>query len=311
MINPEKFEQFIRKRTHDLVLRRPSILCDAPIEEYLHDMQSVPVLSAYHKISPHLRERLGRIRVEHGRHILAEYQKLALLRCIDNAFERLRHADMPDCILRLFREWFERVVQDMSSNPDEYYDFGSDGFLKDLAVCCLRMIPIGGAWVVETSGMSRKFLLTGGVRQFFEAVYFAVCRMKGLKPYYQIHTVDRYIHQFNAGERTKAYQRVASLLARHPDIKGLFAGSWFYDPALRTVSPRLHYIIELQLQHGARVFRLGTHQADIDLALLKSKTRQRLYQAGQYIPTAYLAVWPRRALIRWAEQQQDDSRKAV
>jgi len=68
------------------------------------------------------------------------------------------------------------------------------------------------------------------------------------------------------------------------------------------VSPRLAYIREQPEQNGASFFRIAPNPDSG--ALAKSATRRRLYEEGKYVPTEYCMVWPRKAMIRWAEKHR-------
>ena len=91
---------------------------------------------------------------------------------------------MPDNVLDLYKEWFARVLEDFSTQYDNYYNHKSDAFLKDLGVCRLRAIPVGGAWIVEISRSGRRFLFTGGPKQFINGLRFVLFKMGGFKPFY-------------------------------------------------------------------------------------------------------------------------------
>ena len=292
----------IKKLNKELSEINSDFICQFPIEYYLKDIHSYHVLYDYSYISLELKTVLYNIRSTYSDHALALYHKLAVLFFIKEFIQNSPYPNIPYSVLSLYHNWFERIFEDLSMQPDDYYSHRNDSFLKDLGICSLRNIPVGGAWIVEISGIGRKFLITGGFRQFFKASLFTLFHMGGFKPYYQVHTVDRYIKGFNSEERDKCYLRIAELLKLNPEVKGMVAGSWFYDPSLKNVSPRLTYLIKKPMLYGAKVFRLGTEESDIKLALMKSPTRRKLYQEGRYIPTRYLIVWPRKYMLIWAEQ---------
>jgi hypothetical protein len=91
---------------------------------------------------------------------------------------------------------------------------------------------------------------------------------------------------------------VAEMLERHEEIKGMFGASWFYDPQLENISPRLMYLQKIPLAGGAQMFYMGADRTGN--ALAKSKTRLKLYEEGRYRPQEYMLVWPRKELMAWA-----------
>jgi hypothetical protein len=169
------------------------------------------------------------------------------------------------------------------------------------------LIPVGGAWVLEKGKIGRRFFLTGDLRQFIKGLNFFFAKMRGFKPYYAIHLVDRFIDKFNASERTKCFLKISELLDMNPDIKGIYGRSWFYDPAVAKISPKLAYVRESMLENGAEDFRIGVTQFDIDNALSKSSLREKLYSQGNYIPTGYYIIWPGKEVIKWAKAEKCDN----
>ena len=309
MIPTDNLERTIRQQTEVLRTIRADLLQEHPIDDYLNDIYSYPLTKGYQYISPQLQAIFDHIRKADGELALQIYHKLTLAQALTHTLSKFQDQPVSTSFLPLYRQWFTDVLIGFSSNGDEYYSHARDPFMKDFAVCTLRAIPVGGAWIVERSAIGRRFLVTGGIFQAVKCLFFVLLHMKGWSPFYEIHTVDRYIAGFTPEERERCYFRVAELLASHPEMKGLCAGSWFYDPALRCISPRLSYLIDQPMQHGAHVFRIGTEDDDIGLSLKRSPTRKALYRAGKYMPTHYLIIWPRKDLMKWATAHQDIMRR--
>lgn len=85
------------------------------------------------------------------------------------------------------------------------------------------------------------------------------------------------------------------MLAIYPSVRGMWGGSWFYDPALEEVSPRLSYLRKVPAENGAYVF-----YSNIDIdggALATSESRKKAYESGNYLPKSYSLMWPRRAML--------------
>jgi hypothetical protein len=96
---------------------------------------------------------------------------------------------------------------------------------------------------------------------------------------------------------------VGELLKINQEVKGYFATSWFYDPELEKISPRLTYLRDVITENGGKLFVKGSSPRTIRDATFKSPTRRKLYEEGKYLPTDYLIVWPRKQLIEWADRQ--------
>ncbi len=130
----------------------------------------------------------------------------------------------------------------------------------------------------------------------------------GNRPFYEIYTHLSELEDFNPDGWDQCYLRIAGMLELNPEIRGMWGGSWFYDPAMAQVSPNLCYLREKPQQNGAKVFF-----SNISLdsgALAKSKTRRDLYEQGKYMPKAYALIWQRDALIGWARAFSGQRRDA-
>ena len=102
------------------------------------------------------------------------------------------------------------------------------------------------------------------------------------------------------GESNRSYYRMAQSMRLQPEIKGLVASSWLRSPATLKVSPQLAWMNRTVLDHGGLVVTMGP--ADPGCGVLeRSPERQRLYEAGLFQPTIGLAVWPRQAMLDWAD----------
>jgi hypothetical protein len=308
MISRGIIDKYITKIRNEILKNCNNLIHDYPIHIYVNDMKSYGESYSYKYFSPKIKTIFNEILKQYNFHILALYQKFAIATFIKDSNGRLHNKDFPESILRIYQEWFKRVLEDFSIQPDDYYNYENDAFQKDLSVCSLRLFPVGGSWIVDKLGsLGRKHLFAGGIRQFFNCLMLSLFKTGGRKPFYLIHTVDRYLDRFNPEERDKCYLRIGELLKRNSKIKGLMATCWLYDPMLEKISPRLAFLRQRPEQNGAKVFRIGTRQFDIDMALLKSPTRRKLYKKGKYIPVCHSVVWPRRELIAWADKQTSNS----
>ena len=82
-----------------------------------------------------------------------------------------------------------------------------------------------------------------------------------------------------------------------PQAKGAFGTAWFYDPAVKQVSPRIAFAQDLQVGRGGYRLKIGSNEAAIANALATSAERRNRYKDGSYIPTDYAIIWSRRDLI--------------
>ncbi len=292
----------IAKLTSKILKIDKNLLREFPIEAYAQDFKLKPKLNNYRYVSPYLQNTFKAIRSKYSQNTLVLYHKLALSALIQDSIKKIKKKELPNSIRTLYKEWFERVLDDFSRDSDEIYNHKNDLFLKDLGICSLKLFPVG-PFLVEVYRVPKKLFITGGISQFVESLLFVIAKMHRFAPFYEQHTNMRRLNEFNPTGRIQSYIRIAKMLELNHDIRGVIGGSWFNDPNVATISPRLGYLTKIPIENGARVFRIGSSQADIENATTRSKTRRKLYEQGKYLPTKYLLIWTRKDLINWAHKQ--------
>ena len=80
----------------------------------------------------------------------------------------------------------------------------------------------------------------------------------------------------------------------------IVASAWFRSPDTHRVSPHLSWVNRVVLDHGGFVAVHGPADPACGV-FARSTTRRRLYEAGSFRPTLGLVIWPRRAMIAWAD----------
>jgi len=118
--------------------------------------------------------------------------------------------------------------------------------------------------------------------------------MGGLSPLYRIHTEIRYLKNYNEAGWDASYHKMSLLMRENPAIRGAIGTSWFYDPALEEISPRLAYLRKRPAENGAYLHYDGPGDIHTERATTSSETRRDLYEKGQYTPTCYTILWARK-----------------
>lgn len=281
------------------------LAAEYPVDEYLTNLIKSNHDRSYNYISPKIKNFFDSIIERNGFHLYALYQKHAILSFILYSISNIEKKDLPRNVKRLYEGWFKRIFEDQNILKDEYYSYDNDEFQKDLAVCIQKLIPVGGCWVIETSGaMDRNYFTSSGITQFIDSLRIIFRKPYGRKHFYLIHTVKKFIDKFTENELEKSYINIADILKRNKKMKGLIRSSWFIDPQIDKVSPRLTYIRKTPEMNGAILFRIGTKETDIQLATLKSPTRRKLYREGLYMPVRHAYVWHRENIINWADNRK-------
>jgi hypothetical protein len=209
--------------------------------------------------------------------------------------------DLPTSIIELYPDSFTRLADHLKNNRDDPYDLTDDFFIKDIRFVLGLSIPCGAQIVDLISKVRLRSVLLSLFRSRNISAIIRYARVKGYGPWFRSHNESRYLTDFNELGWHNCYLRIAELLERRQNIRGMVGTTWFYDPQLIEISPRLAYLQQRPLEHGAFSLRHGTGIFDIKNATMKSKTRLRLYQEGKYTPICYTLLWPRKDLISWAK----------
>lgn len=253
----------------------------------------------YNRLPDSVSAQRDRLMATGGAPLVAAFHRAVLL---ERAVEA-RQAFPRTPYLQVFQDWHEdaiaRMLQDLDERPDVELDWSDDRFAKDVSVAALRMWALGAQVVEPRMGVSRRVIFEGGARTLTRGAA-TLLRIGGHAPLYEIHTYERHLGEFTQGGWDACYRRIAELLRAEPGVRGVFGASWFFDPAIERVSPRLAYLRLDPLGGGAEFLRIGNTPSTEPLALSKSATRKQLYDEGKYRPEQWLMIWPRAALLRWA-----------
>ena len=188
-----------------------------------------------------------------------------------------------------YADVFNRLLDQIGKDP-LFAELGKDSFLKDLWLARLVMIPAFAQVWWPHSGLSAKTVLRAGPA----ASAYVFLRCGGRRPYLEGHTHDPVAKAYwnEAGWR-EALRLAALALPALPDACGVFGTAWFYDPAIKEISPRIGFAQDLQVGAGAHRFKVGSNEAAIANATLTSAERRNRYRDGLYLPTDYAIIWSR------------------
>ena len=232
-------------------------------------------------------------------------QKLVIIQCAVDNWDMLFGGRHTEAIVEQYNKTFARFLT-VCSTATGWSQDNIDVYWKDLAMVRGIAFPAGAQIVEQRSGYGIKQGLRGkpiDVLRFLSLTLW----QGGPNGYYEIHTHTPDLSEFTEHGWNQCYCRIAQMLRKNPHVKGIVGGSWFYDPALKDISPRLMYLQKIPLDNGARCFFVGEDTSGN--AIHKSETRLKLYQQGKYVPKSHLLIWPRKAMIKWSEDYL--SEKAV
>lgn len=191
----------------------------------------------------------------------------------------------------------KRIEMEVMENPAGHYLPKSDAFLKDFSILRGKAMPVYTGIADVHNTLWRRPLVFGSFIQRVRFVRMFLRKPVGFRYYFQHHTHTSLLANFNQEGWDRTYELIADLLDVNPEHKGYSGASWFYDPQLKSVSPRLAYLADIPIAAGAERFHLGSDRTGS--ALAKSKTRKSLYDEGKYVPQNYMLLWHRASMIQW------------
>lgn len=190
------------------------------------------------------------------------------------------------------------------ANDDDAADWlhiDHDLFHKEFGIGTLRLYVAGAQLVDPRCGIPRSILLKGGVSTVPKNVA-RIFRLGGFRKYFQIHTHKFMLDAFNEEGWNECYLCCSELYEFHPEVLGMYGSSWFYDPVLDTISPRLSYLRRTPMTGGAELFFIEEGGSAKNNSLSTSPTRRQLYDEGRYSPKSYMLAWGKANQRAWAKK---------
>lgn len=197
----------------------------------------------------------------------------------------------------------QRIVADDNDAAD-WLQIDHDLFHKEYGIATLRLYVAGAQLVDPRCGIPRSILLKGGVSSIPKNVA-GILRLGGFRKYFQIHTHKFMLDAFNEEGWDECYLCCAELYEFHPEVLGMYGSSWFYDPVLDEISPRLSYLRQTPMAGGAELFFVEEGGAAKNNSLATSPTRRQLYEEGKYSPKSYMVAWGKAKQMAWAKNRLD------
>lgn len=292
----------LAKLSAQLTDRHPNLLSRYPVVEYVHALDNADPLRGYGYVSSLTHRWCNEIEALGGSSALENYHEMLLAYLITDFDNRIEGQRIPDSITTLLAASFERILAQLGNAENNFYRHSNDLFRKDLALCRLKLLPCGSELVDVYSGVPRSILIRNGFQQLVYSLRFFLHRANGFRPWYESHWDRRLIRSFTPQGYDQCYLHIAELLELNPQVKGMMGSSWWFDPALETISPNLTFLRKVPLDNGAQLFRVGPSAAATEAAIHLSAERKRLYDSRHYLPTNYLLTWARKDMLAWAKR---------
>jgi len=175
----------------------------------------------------------------------------------------------------------------------------SEEFIKDLRFSFGMSFPVDAWWIDMRSRLAGRLGAWYGIRNPASCI----AGLPSHLPCARLYVEPRLLAHFNEATLRRTYLAAAALMVADRSLVGMTVKSWFNDPAVGRISPRLGYLTSIARDGGAKFIRGRTSEKDIARATSKSATRKDLYLQGTYVPTPYSLFWRRDSLIAWAESE--------
>jgi hypothetical protein len=222
---------------------------------------------------------------------------------------RVPAADLPPAVLELYPEWIGRLADFLTAAPDPY---DRDFWAKDVRISLVLSVPGARTQMIDLSSpMGPGQVLRHAREGWGWSVIPAYAAAQAWKPWLEVHTESRELSDFNEAGWDRAWATAAEILKRRPEMAGMLGSSWFYDPPLEQISPRLAYLRLNPLKHGAFMIHQGPGDIHTQRAATSSPTRAALIEKGEYTARSWIVAWPRAALIKWADGRRAAVREAA
>jgi hypothetical protein len=301
-----EFEKIIELRkalVEDICKQREDILEKFPVERYINYLDDIPRFAKYQYQTREIETYRENILKYSNEQCLELYHQLLFVSLIVNAKDKLKNKKLPNNVKSAYDIYFKKIISEIQSNanPPGFYAYPHDKFNKDLGICRLTLIP-AAVHLLDETGLPKRFLFKGGIKQFIKGIYFIVFNLRGFAPLYELHINTTpgaiSLSEFNPEGWKRFYSMLAEIFYANPHIKGAYGSSWYLDPQIQFISPRLGYIREISEKNGCEFFHMGSNSQTIQDATAKSPTRRRLYDQGKYVPTAYMLIISRNRLTK-------------
>lgn len=228
--------------------------------------------------------------------------KYVLVQAILAAAPRVPELAVDASIKRLFLAVYTRFAASRSAWAD---DFGAGHWeLREaIQLVSLRRFPAGQHdWEASRVPLSAPLRLNPLSLPAFAAT---IAGMGGVGPVASLHLSPWRPDKLSLqrAETLRSYYRIARSMERQPQLRGLLGASWFYSEVVGHVSPHLAWLRDDLLQAGAFVGEMEPARAKD--GFMTSPRRRQLYQDGRFRPRMTLVLWPRRAMLAWAQRHPE------
>lgn len=295
---------FPAKATLERLSNRLSSSLDmSAVVDFVHISQQVGPLDDYKVFPQGARLLVPAGLLADGAEASRVFLKAAIMQGMLDMLASARFTRLPARVRVQQMRQLQRIAMDNDDTAD-WLQIDHDLFHKEFGIATLRLYVAGAQVLDFRCGIPRSTLLKGGLQNLPKNAA-KIFRLGGFRNYFQLHTHKFMLDAFNEEGWNECYLCCAELYELHPNVLGVFGSSWFYDPALNEISPRLSYLRETPLRGGAALFFVEEGGSANNNSLATSPTRRKLYEDGKYLPRNFMLAWGKTSQLAWARKQLD------
>ncbi len=265
---------------------------------FIRDFAAVGSLDHYRHVPEAAQAMVHQLVAAQGDSASRAFLRGALGQGVAELIDSGRLEALPPRIVHHHAKHLKRIAAAIAADAD-WFSLDSDLFLKDCGLVTLRLYAGAAQLLDPRCGIPRSLVAKGGIGAV-PANLLKFVRLGGFKPFVQIHTHLSNLDDFNEEGWNECYRCCADLYRVMPGVLGMFGSSWFYDPILADISPRLNYLRDIPVMGGAELLFVEKGGGAIGNAIATSSSRRQLYEEGKYMPTSYMLAWGRQAQSDWA-----------
>lgn len=280
----------------------PELTKSPLVEIFIKSEKHVGELCHYKVFSNRAHEIANDIRKNYGNDALQPFLRIILIKATKQLLSSSELTKLPDIIKEHQCRHLLRIAL-TTETASEWLNLNHDLFHKEFGIVSLRLYAAGAQLIDPRCGIPRSMISKNGILKV-PATLLRFIILGGFKPCFQIHTHKFNLDQFHEAGWEECYRGCAALYKLFPKSLGMFGASWFYDPALAAISPRLDYLRKTPIEGGAFLIQGDVTEEDKRNALSTSSTRQELYEAGKYTPRGHMLIWGKDEQINWANMHK-------
>lgn len=275
------------------------------VDVYIDRFDDLPASTPYNDVPSAIEDMCNAIVALGGEEALDVYHRLVLLELMGRFDQRASRYGLPSWLEGSVKACFQSIMRDVQKPRPRRFLLSKRDFLLDLGICRGKLWPCGAELVESGCSLNLRWLLQKReMAQSIRALMHVGFSVRGTTPVLASHFDKRRPEAFSPEGYRQLYLTIARLLREMPDHLGFLSSSWWHDPAVGRISPKLSFLNSLPLSGGARIYRIGTDETAVSTALRLSKERKEAYRKGIYHPTYYHLIWARRRLLNWADAQK-------